>query len=422
MTLFSKKDKYILANNWFRESAKDVRNPGRGWYRIYTYTLGENETGDLPPTLYEGESLALVLINIGAYKDGPITKEGLSSIERILSAFAGSGVDMLLRIVYDTQGKGIENEPASFSQVIAHVEQIGEVLLKYAEYICVFQGLFVGSWGEMHTSKFLSDKFLRQITEALLESTEGRIKIAFRTPTHLRRIAVSGDELYEKIGFFDDAMLADETHLGTFSTLPQEEVGWVNPWCIKEEMAFIEKASHCVPFGGEVLSGTNALTSEEIIKQLGLLHVSYLNCMHDAACLESWKALPTEQGVSVYDYVGAHLGYRFVVESAELVKKGKEYSLDISIANKGFACCPKELELLLYIQSYASLAAWIKPEELLPGTSRTWKIPLKNEWLVAGHMFSAGLQSKEDGRDYRFANDGAKQQLRLGTLRYEGEK
>ncbi len=418
MMLFSKKDRYFLANVRLQECAKDVRNPGRGWYRIYTYTLGESENCDLPPVLYEGESLALVLINIGAYRDGPITEKGLSTIEHILSAFAESNVDMILRIVYDTQGKGIENEPASFSQVTAHVRQIGAVLLKYAEYISVFQGLFVGSWGEMHTSKFLSEKHLRQITEALLESTEGRIKIAFRTPTHLRRIAASGDDLYGKIGFFDDAMLADETHLGTFGMQTQEEAGWANPWCAGEEIAFLEKASYDVPFGGEVLSGAKALSAAEILKQLSLLHVSYLNCMHDAACLESWKELPCEQGVSVYDYVGAHLGYRFVVESAEIVKKGKEYSLDISIANKGFACCPKELELLLYIQSYAKLAAWIKPEDLPGGTVRKWRIPLKNEWLVAEHSFSIGLQSKEDGRDYYFANEGAKQQLLLGTIRF----
>ncbi len=433
MILFSKKNTYCLAEGNFREVSGDVANPGRGWYRIYTYTLGRGESCDLPPVLYGGETLALVVIDIGAYREEGIPEEGLALIGRVLAAFAGAQVDMLLRIVYDTSGKGMEHEPSFFSQVLGHIAQLGPLLREYGAHILVFQGVLVGSWGEMHTSKFVTNKYLRQLTEAILRETGGGIKIAFRTPTHLRRIAAQGSSLWEAVGFFDDAMLADETHLGTFGQQSREEVGWENPWRPEEELAFLEEASRRVPFGGEVLKGASPLSAGETVKQLHKLHVSYLNCTHDAVCLEQWRNTPVKDEPggagydSLYEYVGAHLGYRFLVMEAGIIRKGKEYRLDLLIANKGFACCPRELELSLYTAAPQGTGAGgtgaeekatvvPMPGGLQGGEQAYCSIPLEPGELREGNAFFIALREKASGRTLRFANEGAGERLFLGRL------
>lgn len=72
--------------------------------------------------------------------------------------FARHDKDMILRIIYDDEGKGMEHEPAGLSQIQSHMDQLGSIIYKYAAHIYTTQGLFIGSWGEMHTSNSATDK------------------------------------------------------------------------------------------------------------------------------------------------------------------------------------------------------------------------------------------------------------------------
>lgn len=410
---FTRKNNFRLTGNTLAESQTNVQNPDRGWYRIYSYALG-GEAGWIPPVLYEGETLALVMINIGAYREKAIAAEGLAELRQILSSFVNLGVDIILRAVYDTQGKGMEREPSLFSQVLEHIGQIGTILPEYADYILLFQGLLVGSWGEMHSSKFLSGKYLREMAEKFFEATEGKIRLAFRTPALLRKAAKEGEKLCGSIGFFDDALLADGTHMGTFGTLPKAEAGWEQAWCPEEERAFMEEATYRIPFGGEAVAGAGEPSAEAVIAQLERFHVSYLNCTHDRVCLERWKRMSVG-AVSLYDYVGAHLGYRYVVERAAIIRKGKEYFLQAEIANRGFACCPAELTLSLYAGEREAAAVVLQPEELSGGQQGVYGFPLNEELLEEGMPLSLGLRTRAGGNVIVFANEGADRRLFLGT-------
>lgn len=413
---FTKKNHFSLAGGTLRESPANVRNPGRGWYRIYSYALGR-EGGPLPPVLYEGETLALVVVDIGAYRGAPITAEGLAQLKQILAAFSDPGVDIILRAAYDTQGRGMEHEPSFFSLVLEHIGQIGSILPEYADHILLFQGLLVGSWGEMHSSKFLSKTYLRQAAERFFEATEGRIRLAFRTPALLRKIAGEGERerLWGSVGFFDDALLADETHMGTFGTLPKTEAGWEQAWNPREESVFMEERALRVPFGGEVVGGAGGLSAGEVIAQLERFSVSYLNCTHDMECLNRWKQISVG-AVSLYDYVGIHLGYRFVAESAAVTRRGREYFLQTEIANRGFACCPQEVTLSLRAGEREIASAVLRPTELAGGRQRVYDFPLGEELLAEGTPLSLSLRTGERGRTLVFANEGAGSGLFLGTL------
>lgn len=427
--LFQTGERYRLEPATLTEARGDVPNPGRGWYHIYTYTPGNGINCDLPPFLYEGETLALVLIDIGAYRERPLDREGLDVIGSILDAFTAADRDMILRIVYDTEGKGMEKEPSFAAQVRQHIEQLAPLLVSHADNIRVYQGLLVGSWGEMHSSKFVTEKYLKQLADAFLTHTEGKLKLAVRKPVQYRMLIQEDEEVRTRIGFFDDAMFSDETHLGTFGTQPRSEAGWKEPWRPEDELCFMTRRAQEVPFGGEALCGEGPLSPEETVERLRTLRVSYLNCVHDGKRIQEWKEqfFLTEAGerLSLYEYIGAHMGYRFVVSEAKLDRKGKEYELVFSVANKGFACACDELELMLYISSGEQEECLVcpgNPGQLCGGERMEVRIPVAGERLREGSRIYLGLRRKADGRELRFANNCEGERLFLGLIAHQGAK
>lgn len=419
MIFFSKKSEAAFRQREFCEAAGNVPNPGRGWYHIYTYTPGEGESCDLPPVFCGEESLALVRIDISDYREQDITEEGLAVIGRILECFAESGREMILRIVYDTMGKGMEREPSLFSQVQRHIEQLAPLLVKYSRNIFVFQGLMVGSWGEMHTSKFVSEKYLRQLAEKFFSLTEGRVRLAVRKPLQYRLIRGVECRRMPFMGCFDDAIFASETHMGTFGTQGRQEAGWDSPWCPAEEILFMEQLAESVPFGGEVLGGEKGMTAEDTVRQLDSLHVSYLNCVHEEARLQEWRETGYAPGVSLYDYIGAHLGYRFVVEEVVLERKRKAASLAVKIANRGFAGCAEEVQFLLCLRQEGSekvISVDCGLGTLAGGKSVTLRISLEEEMQRRGVRLYGRLRRVRDQRTISFANEGAGESLLLGSF------
>lgn len=418
MIFFSKKGTRPFRREDFREASGNVMNPGRGWYRIYTYVLDEKTDSLFPPTLYDGETLALVLIDIGAYKEKSLTEECLAMLDGILNGFAEGGREMILRVVYDTEGKGMEHEPALFTQVQRHMEQLADLLIKYSRHILLCQGLLVGSWGEMHSSKFVSEKHLLQLAEDFLYLTEGKVRLAVRKPVQYRLMQPSESAAERRIGCFDDAIFASGTHLGTFGTQERREAGWKNPWCMEEEVAFLEQLSESVPFGGEALCGEKGLTAEETVKRLGMLHVSYLNCVHEAGRLQEWQGMSIS-GISLYDYIGAHMGYRFVVEKAVCERKGKETCLTVKIANRGFACCGEKIQFLLCLRQGGeerSIPVDCGLGTLGGGKSMALHIPLGEEMQRGGISLYGALRRVRDQGRIVFANEHAGGQLLLGRF------
>jgi len=416
MIFFTNRRTAAFQSAVLREAAGNVENPGRGWYRIYTYTLGEGVKCELPPVLYEGETLALVLIDIGAYRERPLDEESLALIDRILECFAAGERDIILRIVYDTQGKGMEHEPSLFSQVQQHIGQLAPLLVRHSDHILVFQGLLVGSWGEMHTSKFVSEKYLRQLSQCFLSGTGGKVRFAVRKPVQCRIVQPENAVGERLTGCFDDAIFASETHMGTFGTQDRQTAGWNRPWRPAEEIAFLEKLSETVPFGGEVLSGETGMTPSDILKRLQALHVSYLNCVHEDARLQEWKNTEYASGVSLYDQIGAHLGYRFVAEAVSCEKRGRETFLKLGIANRGFACCAEKVCFLLHVQSKEDRVIPVDCElgKLAAGRSLTLRIPLEEGMPESGLYLYGELQRVRDRKTIRFANQGAEERLLLG--------
>lgn len=393
------------------ESRKECANPGRGWYHIYTFTLDKRDTdGLLYQPFWDDETLVLVRFDIGAYRGKEIPKEALAYADEILKCFHCYGKEVILRVLYDTKGKGMEREPTLFSMILTHMRQMGAVVRAHEDDIFVTQGLFIGNWGEMHGSKFLDQEYIRKLYAAWREAIGPDIKIALRKPSFCR-MAVAGEDGELAPGVFDDAIFGSENHMGTFGQKHRDDSVWTEDWCIEDELVYMRETCGLVPFGGEVLFWQEAPV-KEMLRSLKDLRVTYLNSIYEGQILDQWKQMGYGEWGSFYQYIGAHLGYRFVAEKAVFYTD----RIEIEIANTGFSNICDKAELALV-------------KENVDGTEDVYTADYDIRTL-SGHETAKiifPLSGLQDGKgkyylkltrcrgkaEIRFANEGAGEQLYL---------
>ena len=293
----------------FPEESREVcTNPGRGWYHIYTFTLDKREKdGLLYQPYWDDETLVLVRFDIGAFRGMSLSEEALEYADEILKCFHSRGKEIILRVLYDTQGKGMEREPTLFSIVLTHMRQLGAVVRAYESDILITQGLFIGNWGEMHGSKFLDQEYIRKLYAAWRKAIGPDIRIALRKPSFCR-MAVTNENDKAVPGVFDDAIFGSENHMGTFGVKRRADSAWTEDWCIADEIGYMQETCGQIPFGGEVLSGQNP-AAKEMLRALCDLRVSYLNSIHEEQVLNRWKQMEYGEWGSFYQYIGACLLY-----------------------------------------------------------------------------------------------------------------
>ena len=114
----------------------------------------------------------------------------------------------------------MENEPSSIKIVKSHMKQLGSIICEHMSKkeslpgkILVHQGLFVGSWGEMHGSKFLSEARMKELSDTFLEATKGSCPIAVRKPVQLRQLSCQKTASNINFTLFNDAIFGSETDL-----------------------------------------------------------------------------------------------------------------------------------------------------------------------------------------------------------------
>jgi hypothetical protein len=402
----------------FLEAKLDVPNPARGWYRIAPYNLAESlDRSEYVVPGDERGRVVLVRVELSGYREKDLTSEAINRLDRIISKWSEAKRDVVLRCCYDVKGLGFEREPLEFSRVVRHARQVGEVVRSHQREILVYQGLLVGSWGEMHHSRYLSDLRLRELYGALRESAGPNVPIALRTPRHIRQV-VGGRKLRDlgPLGIYNDGMMGSATDLSTFGTdangveLPR------GSWKRADELARLGRIGQIAPLGGEAVGKNEYSRPNAAFEYLRSTHVTYLNRTHDPATISCWAGVSAGGWPTAYDYIGAHLGYRLVCMSARIYAHGSGVACQVVVANKGFARPFFEIESALLAvegaqsQSFALLEA-----------SGTWD-PGKEMHLMArfpsprtGVHFYVQLHRKSDGATLMLANVGAESTLSLGV-------
>ena len=323
-----------------------LHNPYCGWYQIYGYTLtDESQTAGQNPAwsvldtkisaaVAQSESandrLALLQINLKQFADRDLTENALAELKHILTRWEESSCSLILRFLYDWDGNAQSTEPNDISQIEKHMRQCAQILNEHKDNIYLVQGIFIGNYGEMHHSRFSSEEEQIQLFTVLRGSLDDEIYMAVRTPAQLRAV-LAADHLDEgqaaviKTGLFNDGIMASESDLGTYTDRSRE-------------LSYQDEVCLTVPNGGEVVSDTVYNDVENAMNTLQTMHVSYLNRMYDEKVLKKWKNQPYEDTTG-YDYIGAHLGYRYEISGTAFSYKmfGQTAKLTFSIKNTGFA-------------------------------------------------------------------------------------
>lgn len=428
MMLFEKKPVWKFIEEKPMESTEYLGNPGCGWYHIHAFPLEEGpDMDELYWCLCKEETLALVMLDIGAYRERPLPESAIGRMEEILNFFGEQGKELIVRAVYDREGKGMEREPDSIQTVEKHMRQIGAVLSGFADQIVVVQGLLVGNWGEMHGSKFLSREKLQRLFFTY-RSALGNLCMAVRTPVQWRMICAEGTNTAQiGLGLFDDGMFGSSSNLGTYGTMPKELAGWETEWCREDELDFVGYLGEQMPYGGEAVGADVCGEFTQALEELKRTHVSYLNSVYDEQLLGRWRQAEWKEagiwnGCSGYDYIGRHLGYRFVIRDISM-KCGGRYRktpcIEVQVENIGFAPLYEEVELT---------AVWATGERekeerlpvdmrmLLPGGQTRITIPMPENAGKEESRLYLMLRRKRDGHILQFANETQGERVYLGLL------
>ena len=183
----------------------------------------------------------------------------------------------------------MEHEPSLIKNVAVHMRQLGPVIAAHADNIIVHQGIFVGSWGEMHDSKFLSENAVCELYETLVSACGNKVRIAVRTPMqhrfimkYLTRYMGTGnadtDTGILRPALYNDAILSSEDDMCTYA-------GGRTVWADYQD----EVCTYAV-CGGEAIHDNPLNDYDNAVKELANMHITYLNRQYDMAVLDKWRS------------------------------------------------------------------------------------------------------------------------------------
>ncbi len=397
------------------ESISALNNPGRGWFSLYSFAVDEEFDPNQKFHLSDDETLVLVLADIGAFRDEENLEDALLRLDKVIDFFYEKGKDIILRVAYDHEGKGMEKEPSAFKTVLKHAEQVACFVQKHRNKIFLYQGLLIGRWGEMHTSKFTDTEKIKELNAVFEKNIGNSVFRAVRRPVQWRMLrfnpSLEEGVKTEGLGIFNDGMFGSDSDLGTFDSTNKNDISWSKAWNREKETEFIGKIAHTVPIGGEALFGEGFVSMsspDRYIDELSVIRATYLNGHYDDKLIDYWKKTGfNKKGIwgksNFYEYIEAHLGYRFVIRSAEVLKSAEDITIKVEIENCGFADIYKET--LLYIEITGSEGTFRdcfkeRLNSCHPGEVKSFSIELRK---MTGRVYLCAKQSEK--KSVYFANE-----------------
>lgn len=417
------------------ESSVSLDNPYCGFYSLSGYTLSQEGTSEDAAAWGQQQcsatssELMLIEINLKNYSTGGLSDHALQQLDQILTQCELAKKQVILRCLYDWDGKAKQTEPSSLSIIQQHMQQMASTINKHKKCVYIMQGTFTGNNGEMNNSKFMSEKNIQTLVKQLSDVIDPDIFLAVRTPAQLRMAlqnkspltiteAFSGTTA-SRLSLFNDGMLGSVYDLGTYDDTPFEDpLNFTEQGTRNEELTFQNQLCQYVPNGGEVTVDNEYNDLDNAISDLETMHVSYLNCAHDKKVLDKWKSSTyTGSGVffgdTGYDYIEKHLGYRYVFERSKLdfdESIADSATLYITISNVGFAPAYKQFTTSVYIKSketndYITAVGNVDNRQIGGNTSSSLKVTFNIRSLDEGkYDVMLSMKDPSTGKAIHFAN------------------
>lgn len=410
----------------FTESSGELKNPYVGWYKIHPYDLSSPGSADQTEDVDPGPGLALLEFNLQAYADGPVSQSGLDYLDQILKSWHSVGRQLIVRFLYDWEGTAMETEPRDLNIILNHMTQTAKIINKYSDSVYIMQGLFIGAWGEMHSSRYADTEDMLALASHLDSVIDPGIFLAVRTPEQWRLLARSEEPLTEasaqedalssRTSLFNDSMMGSSTDFNTYAEEPEASPS--SPYGKRnreEELAFQDLLCTYVPNGGEVVIDNPLNDFPSALSVLAGTHVSYLNQAYDEAVLSKWKdSLYTEEGIyknmNGLDYISRHLGYRYVLRSSgctDILPWEKDAVLSVTLENTGFSNSYRPFEVSFTLKNKISgkrysVPVTADPRLFCPGVPVSLEVPLHIRDYPAG-TYDVLFQIQDPASGYQIA-------------------
>lgn len=248
-----------------------------------------------------------------------------------------------------------------------------------------------------------------QLANHLYECSGELTQIALRCPSFWRMIFKTFQPLDEVTAFtdrkkarfalFNDGMMGSITDYGTYGDVNLINAkDYSDKWLRNDELEFQNKLCLYVSNGGEVINDCSYNDVEPAIKNLRTMRVSYLHGDYDKQVLDKWKAGRADMGgniwrsKSAYDYILAHLGYRFTLEDVSVTTdKFSNLLVKIRLLNRGFAPCYNKFDVKIVVRT--------------PSFSETYQYKIDSDtrlWFPDKDVELQTVVSKKDWKSKRY--------------------
>lgn len=431
------------------DSAVLLDNPYCGFYKLNGYILSEENTAESAAEwgqqrcAYDPYQLILLEINLKNYANTWLSQGALDQLDQILSACEDAKKQVILRFLYDWDGNALATEPSDPSGIQTHISQLAATINQHADIIFLMQGNFTGNYGEMNNTNFSSPTQVRELMTQLAQLTDSQIYLSVRTPAQLRSVLLNkspltstqSDEgtLASRLGLYNDGMLGSVYDLGSYDDTPMEDsTNFEEQGTREEELAFQDKLCQYVPNGGEVVIDNPYNDLDAAIKDLSTMHVSYLNSDHDLAVLEKWKNSTYSEkdiffGCTGYEYIQAHLGYRYTVNQSSLDFQSftsNNAIFFITLGNEGFAPAYRKFNSIIAAYNEEAGKALltevdIDNRRIASQDESIFRVSLDiRSWDKGTYQLALVMTDPVTEQAIHFAHDGYEEQdwIPLGTL------
>lgn len=419
----------------YQETNAALSNPFRGFQHLYGFILSEDDPANTATLTNRyinsgGQPLMLLQINLIRYANTDLSDNALAQLDCILEHIQASKRQVILRFLYDWDGNGLEAEPDTIEQILRHMDQIGPVVNRYTDAVFLLQSTFTGNWGEMNATNYGTHEDVRLLMSHLAQVTDPSIYLAVRTPSQLRgvtqtRTPVSADTAYDgsigsRLGLYNDGMLGSLYDLGTYDDTPNADTtAPEDKGTREEELAFQDEICQFVPNGGEAVIDNPYNDLENALIDLAKMHVTYLSCEHDAAVLNKWKDTIYHgddcfDGVTGYEYIAAHLGYRYMVTDSSFTYDALDKNsgvLTLTVQNTGFAPAYRLFDGFLSLENMdtgllLTLPVTLDNRTIGGGSQAAFSFPVTIDGLPEGdYQVSFFLTDPYTGQLIQFANE-----------------
>lgn len=338
----------------FKESNSYKNNPDQGFYRQMVVQINPS---DITHGSAKPERVYHLRCDISQFSkvvnnesDKELTQIALDKLDELLSKIKSENKNAVIRFSYDPKYNGNTNQEPTLEMIETHIKQLSSVLNKYYHTITAIEAGMLGPWGEMHSSDIATEENKAKVFHYWLQNTNN-IPVLARTPKAIfyyfgkELKDMEEEEIKEQdegylLGVFNDCYLSSDSDVGTYRYNRTREVNWLS------------KQNEHLPYGGETCKVHEMSDLDKAIPEMYKLGLSYLNNGYNENVISKWKNLIYNSsfgsdnifyGISGFDYIKTHMGYRLVIKSFEInYKKGGEFEIVIKIKNVGFGNLLKE--------------------------------------------------------------------------------